>query len=171
MLRLATRTGEDDRMLTWAEFAAQEPQMAASGRALLYQYGGVGLAFLGTVRPDGGPRVHPMCPILHRDGLYALLIPGPKRGDLHRDPRYALHCFPPEDNENAFYLTGTARPVADDGVRREVASAFLAERSWASPPPGFAEQELFEFLVERALLTTTTGHGDHDPRHRVWSST
>ena len=104
-------------MLTWAEFAAREPQLAASGRALLYQYGGVGLGFLGTVRPDGGPRVHPMCPILHRDGLYAFIIPGPKRGDLHRDPGYAMHCFPPEDNENAFYITGMAHPVADDGVR------------------------------------------------------
>jgi len=158
-------------MLTWAEFAAREPELAASGRALLYQFGGVGLAFLGTVRPDGGPRVHPMCPVLHRDGLYAFIIPGPKRGDLHRDPRYALHCFPPEDNENAFYITGTARPVADGDVRREVASVFLAERTWSTPPPGFAEQELFEFLVERALLSTTTGHGDHDPRHRVWSVT
>jgi hypothetical protein len=158
-------------MLTWAEFAAREPQLAASGRALLYQYGGVGLAFLGTVRPDGGPRVHPMCPILYSDGLYGLLIPGPKRGDLHRDPRYALHCFPPEETENAFYITGSARPVADDGVRREVASAFLAERSWSSPPPGFADQELFEFHIERALLTTTTGHGDHEPRHRVWRAT
>jgi hypothetical protein len=157
-------------MLTWGEFAAREPQLAASGRALLYQYGGVGLAFLGTVRPDGGPRVHPMCPILYRDGLYALLIPSPKRADLHRDSRYALHCFPPEDNENAFYLTGTARPVPDAELRREVDSAFLAERSWSSPPPGFADQELFEFLIERALLTTTTGHGDHDPAHRVWSA-
>jgi Pyridoxamine 5'-phosphate oxidase len=158
-------------MLTWGEFAAREPQLAASGRALLYQYGGVGLAFLGTVRPDGGPRVHPMCPILYREGLYALLIPSPKQNDLLRDPRYALHCFPPEANENAFYVTGTARRVEDDDIRREVDSAFLAERSFSSPPPGFAAQGLFEFMIERALLTTTTGHGDHGPRHRVWSAT
>ena len=51
-------------MLTWSEFAAREPELAASGRSLLYQYG-VGLAFLGTVRRDGGPRLHPMCPIMH----------------------------------------------------------------------------------------------------------
>jgi hypothetical protein len=169
MLRRVTPAGEDGRMLTWAEFASREPQLAASGRALLYQYGGVGLGFLGTVRPDGGPRVHPMCPILHRDGLYALLIPSPKRDDLHRDSRYALHCFPPEENENAFYVTGTARHVVEGEVRRDVDAAFLAERSWSNPPPGFADQELFELLIGRALLTTTTGHGDHDPQHRVWS--
>jgi hypothetical protein len=159
-------------MLTWSEFAAREPEMAASGRSLLYQFGGVGLAFLGTVRPDGGPRVHPMCPVLHGDGLYGFLIPSPKRDDLYRDARYPRHCFPPEDNENAFYyMTGEARPVSDGSVRGAAASAFLAERPWPSPPPGFDEQELFEFLVERALLTTTTGHGDPNPRHRVWSWT
>jgi hypothetical protein len=158
-------------MLSWSEFAAREPELAASGRALLYQFGGVGLAFLATVRPDGGPRVHPMCPVLQGDGLYAFLSPSPKRNDLHRDPRYAMHCYPPEDNENAFYLAGVARPVADVAVREAAASVYFAERSWSDPAPGFDEQELFEFLIERALLTTTIGHGDHDPRHRVWSPT
>ena len=113
VLRPVAPGGEDERMLTWAEFAAREPDLAASGRALLYQYGGVGLAFLGTVRPDGGPRVHPMCPILHGDGLYALLIPGPKRSDLHRDPRYALHCFPPEDERERVLHHGD-RPARVD---------------------------------------------------------
>jgi hypothetical protein len=44
------------------------PDLADASRALLYQFG-VGLAFLSTVRPDGGPRVHPVwhtkypCPV------------------------------------------------------------------------------------------------------------
>jgi hypothetical protein len=162
---------QDDQMLTWSEFVAREPEMAASGRSLLYQFGGVGLAFLGTVRSDGGPRIHPMCPVLLGDGLYGFLIPGPKRNDLHRDPRYAMHCFGPEDNEDAFYMTGAARLVSDRIVWDAVASAFLAERSWLDPPAGFDEQELFEFLIDRALLTTTSGHGDPHPRHRVWTPT
>ena len=33
-------------------------------------------------------------------------VPGPKQADLHRDGRYALHSFPCEDNEDAFYCTG-----------------------------------------------------------------
>jgi Pyridoxamine 5'-phosphate oxidase len=158
-------------MLEWSEFASREPELAAAGRSLLYQYGGVGLAFLGTVRPDGGPRLHPMCPILHGDGLYGLLIPGPKRADLLRDPRYAMHSFPADENEDAFYITGDAHILSDGGVRQSVASAFLTERSWSEPPEGFNEQELFEFLVDRALLTTTVGHGDSSPRHRVWTQT
>ena len=55
--------------------------------ALLYQFG-VGLAFLATVRRDGGPRVHPMCPLIHQGGLYGFFVPGPKQADLHRDGRY-----------------------------------------------------------------------------------
>ena len=78
-----------------------------------------------------------------------------------------MHCYPPEDNEDAFYITGAARLVSDSAVRDAAASAFLAERSWPNPPAGFDEQEPFEFLVERALLTTTIGHGDPDPRHQV----
>ncbi len=82
-----------------------------------------------------------------------------------------MHCYPPDDNENAFYITGIAQFVSDAKVREAVAATFLAERSWQKPPPGFDEQELFEFLIERALLTTTAGHGDPHPRHQVWSGT
>jgi Pyridoxamine 5'-phosphate oxidase len=156
-------------MLTWSEFAERDPEMAAAGRSLFYQFGGVGLAFLGTVRPDGGPRMHPMCPVLVGDGLYAFLIPSPKRTDLRRDPRYAMHCFPADDNEDAFSIRGQARPVTDGSVRDAAAELYLAERSWSTSPPGFDDQELFEFLVERALLTRTTGHGDPNPRHQVWN--
>src|SRR3954471_5558634 len=124
-------------MATWADLQAQRPDLVERATALLYQFG-VGLAFLGTVRPDGGPRLHPMCPILHDAGLYALLIPSPKARDLRRDPRYALHAFPPEDNEDAIYLTGEV--IARDGdtaLRRAIDDQFLAERSMTERPPGF----------------------------------
>ena len=53
------------RVVTWGGFSLERPDLAEAGRGLLYQFG-VGLAFLATVRRDGGPRVHPMCPIAHR---------------------------------------------------------------------------------------------------------
>src|ERR671931_1501443 len=82
------------RMVTWKEFAASEPDPADIGRALLFQFG-VGLAFLATVRRDGAPRLHPVCPVLSRDGLFGLITPGsPKRDDLVRDGRYAVQTFP-----------------------------------------------------------------------------
>jgi Pyridoxamine 5'-phosphate oxidase len=154
-------------VLTWNEFRAARPELAEAGRALLYQFG-VGLAFLGTVRRDGGPRLHPMCPVVVDEGLFGLLIPSPKLADLRRDPRCALHSFPSAENEDAFYVTGRAEVRNGGAVRRAVDRAFLAERHLDAAPPGFDEQTLVEFLVETCLLTRTTGHGDWAPRHEVW---
>jgi hypothetical protein len=156
-------------MLTWGEFQRAQPQHAAAGRALLYQFG-VGLGFLGTIRPDGGPRVHPICPVVTDAAMYAFLIPSPKCRDLHRDPRYALHGFPPAANEDAFYVTGHAEARTDPAVREVAATQFLAERDMAEPPADFEEQELFELLIGACLVTRTTGHGDWDPQHSVWTA-
>jgi hypothetical protein len=150
--------------LDWRGFSAARPDLAEAGRELLYQYG-VGLAFLGTVRADGGPRLHPICPVLD-DGLYAFIVPSPKRDDLHRDGRYAMHSFPADENEDAFVLTGTARTVEHPVVRARLEARFSAERPQLDVE--FAEQEPFEFLIERCLLTRTTGHGDPSPEHLVW---
>ena len=141
--------------------------MAAGGQALLYDVG-VGLGYLATVRSDGGPRVHPMCPVIADDGLFAFIVPGPKQRDLHRDGRYALHSFPLETNEDAFYLTGLVQAVNDEKQRERLGEQFAAERAAFNVPAPGAEQHLFEFLIETALLTRTTGHGDPAPVHTVW---
>jgi hypothetical protein len=154
-------------MTSWRDFTAQQPVLAEQGAELLYHFG-VGLAFLGTVRADGGPRVHPMCPLITADGLYGFIVPSPKRQDLHRDGRYAMHTFPFDDNEDAFYLTGTARPVTASHLRAELARQFAAERSSLGVPAPGQDQELFEFGVESAMLTRTTGHGDPHPHHTIW---
>jgi hypothetical protein len=154
-------------VVTWVGLVRHRPDLAAAGRSLLYQYG-VGLAFLATVRADGGPRVHPVCPLLSPRGLHAWVVPSPKRSDLHRDGRYALHSFPCEDNEDAFYVAGAATPVHDAAVENELRARFLAERGLPCPGEALAGQELFELLVERCLHTTTTGHGDPNPRHAAW---
>jgi hypothetical protein len=155
-------------MARWSEFQSARPELATAGRHLLYQFG-VGLAFLATTRSDGGPRVHPMCPIVHEGGLYALLVPSPKREDLLRDGRYAMHSFPADDNEDAFYLTGRARLVGDADIRRRVIATFLGERPGLDlGATDLDDQLLFDFDVTTCLLTRTTGHGDPDPKHTVW---
>jgi hypothetical protein len=155
-------------VLTWGAFRRTRPDLADAGRDLLYQFG-VGLAFLATVRPDGAPRVHPMCPVIVGDGLYGLLVPSPKRGDLLRDGRYALHAFPADENEDAFYLTGTAEPRPGSAIWDTVTAAFLAERGLAERPPSMGSQRLFEFSIGSCLLTRTDGHGDPAPKHTVWN--
>ena len=52
----------------WVDFEAAAPELAAAGRGLLYQHG-IGLGYLATIRPNGGPRIHPFCPILAAGGL------------------------------------------------------------------------------------------------------
>src|SRR6478736_1444958 len=155
-------------MATWREFQEQRPDLASAGRDLLYQVG-VGLAFLATVRPDGGPRLNPMCPVLADDRVFAFIVPGPKCRDLERDGRYAMHSFPCDDNEDAFMLTGDASRVDDAELRARLVGQFLAERSqFPMSEDDLATQTLFEFTVDRCLLTRTTGHGDPQPVHTVW---
>jgi hypothetical protein len=141
--------------------------MAADGRALLYEVG-VGLGFLATVRADGGPRVHPMCPVVSDEGLFAFIVPSPKLRDLHRDGRYALHSIPLAANEDAFYVSGDAVRVADPTTRARLSAQFVDERSAIGVPSPDPDHDLFELHLSTALLTRTTGHGDSRPQHLVW---
>src|SRR5690606_7477668 len=100
------------RMASWSEFAAAAPWLAREIRALVHQYG-PGLGYLATVRPDGGPRVHPVAPVVTDQGLFCFVIDSPKRRDLERDGRYALHSFPAEESDDEAYVAGHARPVTD----------------------------------------------------------
>jgi hypothetical protein len=157
-------------MISWREFKVQQPELASHGADLLYHFG-VGLAFLGTVRADGGPRLHPICPLLTDAGLFAFIVPSPKQADLHRDGRYAMHTYPMEDNEDAFYLSGVASHVSAPHTRGHLARQFADERSGQAMPAPGEDQHLFEFQVQAAMLTRTTGHGDPRPQHTIWRAT
>jgi len=62
--------------ISWSDFKAQQPELARQGADLLYHYG-VGLPrHCGA--DGGGPRLHPMCPLLTETGLYAFIVPSPK---------------------------------------------------------------------------------------------
>ena len=99
--------------LRWSQFAVAAPALAAEARRLFTSHG-VTLGFVATVRADGGPRVHPVCPLFHEQ-LHLFVVPGPKQEDLRRDGRYALHCetYPPPTHEDAAYVTGTAVEIRD----------------------------------------------------------
>ncbi|MFE9694641.1 pyridoxamine 5'-phosphate oxidase family protein [Micromonospora sp. NPDC005806] len=149
-------------MASWSEFAADEPRLADEIRLLLQQYG-PGFGYLATVRADGGPRVHPVSPVITADGLYCFVIDSPKRRDLERDGRYALHSFPPEESDDEAYVAGRARPVSDPAT-----VARLAELGRAAPQ---VDWRLFEFTVDLAMLTRpdqATHPGTGRPQVRVW---
>ena len=112
--------------------------------------------------------MHPMCPLLSDDGLFAFIVPSPKQHDLARHGEYALHSFPCPDNEDAVYLTGRAQLVEGTDRRRPLAAQFVEERAAIGVPPPSSDDALFEFDVETCLLTRTSGHGDPTPDHRIW---
>src|SRR5690242_21883098 len=104
-------------MAGWTEFGGAMPAMAEAGARLLYQYGPQALAFLATIRPDGGPRLHPVCPTLFDDRLLLGIVDAsPKCADLVRDPRCALHTLPGPERDDELYLTGRALRAGPDGI-------------------------------------------------------
>ena len=145
-------------MLTWHAFEAAAPVMARRGRERL----AVGLAYLATVRRDGAPRLHPVSPLFTTDGrlLVAVMGSSPKRLDLERDGRYALHALPPEGrpgdedyDEFEFNLMGRAARVPPEDratweTARAAAGHVIHDDDW-----------LFELLAERALTTRWSGLG------------
>jgi len=144
--------------MSWADFARAEPELAAEGRRLFYQYG-VGLGSLATVGRSG-PRLHPICPIVLEDGLYAFIVESPKQQDLRRDGRYALHAFLPVEVDDEFMVAGTVRPVEDPGMRGRAVAAYH------TPVPD--DQHLFEFGVERVLHAKYHFRGEWPPAYRRW---
>jgi hypothetical protein len=139
-------------MKRWCEFAEERPEMADAGRALIYQFR-VGLGYLATIRKDGGPRLHPVCPVIANDGLYLFIgNQSPKVHDLRRDGRFALHSFPNPEVDDEFYVAGTVQQVDDAEIRRVVYEAYTATGASTS------NDTLFELLLERAL------HAKYGPR-------
>ena len=133
-------------MVTWKEFAAAEPDLADVGRSLLFQFK-VGLAFLATVRKDGAPRLHPVCPVLSSDRLFVLILPtSPKRHDLLRDGRYALQTFPqPKPGSDEFYIVGKAVGVDDPAIR----AAILRDAKHMAD----ASEIAFELWIDHVMYT------------------
>jgi hypothetical protein len=130
-------------MASWSEFAAAAPPLAEAIRGLILQYG-PGLGYLATVRADGGPRVHPVSPVITDEGLFCFVVDSPKRRDLERDGRYALHSFPPEESDDEAYLAGRAWPVTNRARVERVAG-----RAHASLQ---VDWRLFELDVDVAML-------------------
>jgi hypothetical protein len=135
-------------MATWGEFASAAPALAAFGAGRFAR----GVAYLATVRKDGGPRVHPVTPILGGGRLFLFMEPtSPKGHDLRRDARYALHCAVEDASggQGEFYLTGRAR-VSEDAATRALA---VQSASYA-PADRYI---LFELDVDSAASTVYDG--------------
>jgi hypothetical protein len=129
-------------MASWKEFAQRAPEFAAFGEARFK----TGVAYLGTVRADGSPRVHPVTPIIGEQ-LYLFMEPtSPKGKDLARDPRYTLHCAVEDSGGGGgeFYVRGRGIFTDDPMVREEAKKAASYD-----PSPRYI---LFVLTVEFAFM-------------------
>jgi hypothetical protein len=150
--------------VAWDEFAAAEPEMAETGTRMLYRYG-PGLGFLATVRGDGGPRVHPVCPAVVGGRLWVFVLDGsPKRADLDRDGRYALHSFPDPERDDELYVTGRATRVEHDELRTMV----RGHQSGLGVVEGGNHEILYELGLERVLLARYGARPSWPPEYRRW---
>lgn len=143
-------------MATWQQLADAEPEMAALARSLLDW---IPIMYLATVRRDGAPRVHPVCPIF-ADGRMFIAVAGegrrnasPKRFDLDRDGRYALHGMPGK-RDDEFYVTGRSRRVTDAETRAAVTRA--------AGHTVHPEDWIFELDIDRAMTAYWENMGQPD---------
>lgn len=136
-------------MATWAEFARARPEMAGLLKGILEW---IPITYLATTREDGAPRVHPVCPIFADGRMFVAMAPdSPKRLDLVRDGRYAMHALPGKWREvdgqtrgdDEFYVTGRASRVEGQEIRsaiKEAAGHEVRPQDW-----------LFEFDLEHVM--------------------
>jgi hypothetical protein len=146
---------------TWAEFEAAAPSLAAvaarlwpgitalhRGETVAENAAGFSIAYLATVRRDGGPRLHPFCPILAVDRLFAA-IPrsSPKGWDLRRDPRCVIHATPGmEDDE--LCIRARAREISSAQMRSDVL-AVVSASGVGGMIESVSREPLFEFDLEQ----------------------
>jgi len=148
-----------DALARWTDFAADAPDLAATGASLLDR--SEGAALLATVRADAAPRIHPVTVGIVAGGLFVFLLDSAKRRDLIEDGRYALHAHQDMKAPDEFSVRGRARLVPAGDLRDRVAMGWFFEVDdtyW-----------LFELRIETAILGERTAD-EWPPRYRRWSA-
>jgi pyridoxamine 5'-phosphate oxidase-like protein len=138
----------DQPVHTWGQFEAEHSSLAAFGAGLLQKRP----AYLGTIRSDGAPRVHPVTPIIGSGHLFLFMEPtSPKARDLRERGAFALHNGVPDEHGTGgeFYVRGSATLLEDAELRALAVNA-------ANYSPA-ARYILFELAVSEARCN---GYGD-----------
>ncbi|MDX1659279.1 MAG: hypothetical protein R3343_10705 [Nitriliruptorales bacterium] len=126
--------------VSWRDFAAAAPELAAAVRrrfeANLHHV-------LGTIRPDGAPRLSGTEVTIGEDELTVGMMPDShKLADVRRDPRVEVHSAPLEEDlaTGDAKLSGRLVPIDPPGT--------------SAAPPG----SYFRLSIERVSLVTVRGN-------------
>jgi pyridoxamine 5'-phosphate oxidase-like protein len=131
-------------MADWRDVEQRASEIARLGLARL---GAAPVAMLGTVRPDGSPRISPIEPyIVNGQLLVGAMTWSKKASDLHRDPRYVLHSVVTgaDSGEGELKLHGSAVQAGP-----ELQSA-AARAWWSQHPP--QDAVVFSLRIATALF-------------------
>jgi len=109
----------------WADFHAEQPRFADAVRERFARFRH---HVLGTLRPDGAPRLTGLEADFRDGELWLGMMPGSRKAlDLRRDPRFALHANPgpgAEMENGDVRVSGRAVEVTDeDTLARYLAGA------------------------------------------------
>lgn len=115
-------------MALWTDFAAAAPRIA---EVFTRRHAATGyLCMLGTLRPDGFPRISPMEPRFLEGDLWLVGMPNTaKFADLRADPRFALHTATTDTrvSEGDAKLWGRVEDVRDEALHQRFAEAVYEE--------------------------------------------
>jgi len=142
--------------MSWSKLESRGPEIAEFGKARLHNK----VAYLGTIRKDGSPRVHPFTPIIGEGHFFVFMEPtSPKGNDLRRDGRFAVHCSMSDTSGESgeFIVTGRAKFIEDPELR-----ALAVKVSPYNPAERYV---LFEFDVESVVMTE---YVEGQPVHKRW---
>jgi hypothetical protein len=117
-------------MVSWADFAAEAPELAGPGAA---RFDATGLCLVGTLRRDGWPRISPVEPLIAHDNLYLGMMPrSTKALDLRRDARCVVHSTTSDKDgaEGDFKLYGHAVEIDEPGERDRYGEALYEAIEW-----------------------------------------
>ena len=133
--------------MTWEEFEANAPALAALGEE---RFERTGLVLLGTLRSNGWPRISPVEFVIAHGHLYlGMMWRSRKALDLLRDSRCSLHSTVSDRNgsEGEFKLYGRAVNVQDLEERKRYSVALHDKIGFMPEEP---EYHLFSIDIESA---------------------
>jgi hypothetical protein len=151
------------RFQQWGSLAAERPELAGRGSAMLVRHG---VAYLATVSKLGRPRVTPVSAVFDGDSLFVSLIRStPKCHELQANPFFHLHALPGV-REEEFSVRGRARIVVDRDEVARVRHAHKVSRVVCGEDDVF-----FELLVDHVDFASfsTAADGSLTPVRDRWA--
>jgi len=131
--------------VTWTDFEQAAGDLAQRVRSRMESHRHV---VMGTLRPDGSPRLSGMEAPIRSGHLWLAMTPGSlKAQDLHRDPRFALHSALDSEHLPAGDARISGVAVAADSAQQ---AEFVAGHHHPIEDPSL--MELFVARIRRVAL-------------------